>query len=167
MTPSPLRKPGEKRLLGVISELLEGGGSSFQLPLGVERVERVTPEAVRIEFADEVDYGLLYSLAAEEGYIVEEGSFTPRVIDNGMILARVGSRSDPRGKHNIFIYLFPNATEQMNAYMETVAVRYGILDLQTRKINLQRFYEHNFKVIRLVEGYRRRRYESMIRRLES
>ena len=49
----------EKSLLDVVSELFEGESLLFNPVLGVEIVERVTSEAVRIEFVDKVDYDTL------------------------------------------------------------------------------------------------------------
>lgn len=155
-----------KSLLDVISELFGGEDSSFDLPVGVEEFTRVTPEAVRIRFSDEVDCDLLCSVAAEEGYVIKAGTFSPRLMDKGTIVARVGSRSDPGGACNIFIYLLPPVVEQMSTYRKVTAVQVGVLDPETGKMNLEKFYEYNLRLIRLVEKYRKGRYESMTRKLE-
>jgi len=161
-------KPKEKieSLLDVISELFDEGTLSLDLPSGVEKVERVTSEAVRVKFVDKVDYDLLYMVAAKEGYSVEAGSFALRVMNKGTIVARVGSQSDPGGEHNMFIYLHPPLVEQMSTYRKAIAVRDGVLNQETGKMNLERFYKYNLKVIRLVEKYRKSKYQSLTRRLQ-
>lgn len=113
----------EKSLLDVVSELFEGESLLFNPVLGVEIVERVTSEAVRIEFVDKVDYDTLRMVAAEEGYLIKSGSFTPRITDKGVIIARVGSQSDPEREHNLFIYLIPPDEKQMTTYTRTVALQ--------------------------------------------
>lgn len=160
--------PREKTnsLLEVISELFNAEDSFFDPPSGVEKVERVTFDAVRIKFVEKVDRDLLYRVASEEGYIVEAGYFAPRVIDKGTIVARVGSQSDPGGESDMFIYLFPPFVEQMSMYRKVVGARDGVLDSESGRIDLERFYECNLRVIRLVEKYRRSRYESLRRKLE-
>ena len=66
----------------VFMNLFEAVSSLFEkkaltkFPLGVEEVEMVTPESVRVKFFDEVDEDLLARIADEEGYVV--AFFSPR-----------------------------------------------------------------------------------------
>jgi len=148
-----------RSLLDAISELFQGQSSSVNLPLGVKKIERVTSEAVRIQFKDKVDQNLLCHLAYEEGYLVQKGDFTPRVVDKGTIVARVGSQSDPGKKQNIFIYLIPRKKEEMSTYTKAIALRNGVLNRETAEIDSTKSSKHNLKVIRLVERYRKSMYQ--------
>ena len=121
--------------LDVVSELFEGK-KTYNPVTGVRVVERVTSGAVRIESVDKVDYDILEMVAAEEGYLTKSGSFTPRVVDKGVIIARVGSRSDPGRRHDLFIYLFPPDEKQMTTYARTVALQKGVYEPETKRINL-------------------------------
>lgn len=150
------------RLLDIISELMEGTPSSATLPSGIRSVEKVTAEAFRIEFQDGVDPRLLSKVAVKEGYTVEEGSFAARVVDRGAIVARMGSQSDPCRGHDLFIYLLPAKTSEMNAYVKTIAVMHRILDSRTGTLNLSRLLAYNLKVVRLVETYRAAIYERLV-----
>ena len=155
-----------RSLFDVISELFDKDRQPQDLPLGVEKVERITPESVRINFSDEVDCGLLTRIAEDEGYIVESGSIAPRIMKKGTIVARVGSQSDPGRRRDLFIYLIPPAEEQMSMYRKVVAAREGVLDLRTGRIDYEKFYHFNLRVIRLAEKYRRAKYQSITRRLK-
>lgn len=153
-----------KSILEVVSELLDGKELPSNLPSGVEKVERVTSEAIRIELADQVDYDLLYRVAAEEGYGIKAGGFAPRVVDKGRIVARVGSESDPGGRRDIFIYLLPPTADEMSMYTRAIAIRDGVLNAETGKINSERFYQYNLRVVRLVENYRKVKYHRLMRK---
>ena len=163
---APMPRKKIKSLLEVVSELFSGESSSSDLPVGVERLERVTSEAVRIKFIYKVDYNLLSAIAAEEGYSILTGSFAPRVMDKGTIVARVGSQSDPGGGHDIFIYLLPATVEQMSTYGRVMASQCGVLGFEAGRINFERLYDHNLRIIRLVEKYRKNKYQSLTRKLE-
>lgn len=152
-------------LLEAISDLFEGKAPT-NLPSGVEKVERVTPESVRIKFFDEVDDGLLSRIADEEGYIVRAKGFTPRIIEKGTIVVRVGSRSDPGRRCDVYLYLFPPEKSQMSTYRRIVAQREGVLNPETGEINLEKLYGYNLRIIKLIERYRRERYRNITTRLE-
>lgn len=143
-------------LLDVVSELTEKTVYTGPLPDGVSRVDSVTPEAIRVTFTGRVDRRLLCSIAVEEGFTVDAGSYPPRIVDNGHIVARVGSRSDPGGDRTVYIYLFPASSKLMNPYIEVTAVRYGILDPATKQVDLGKLLDCNLKIVGLVEKYRRR-----------
>ena len=153
-------------LLDVIFSLLEKGVYFGFLPVGVSRIERMTLEAVRVMFVDRVDRDLLRRIAVKNGFSVDTGRYAPRIVDRGHIVARVGSRSDPGGDRNIFIYLFPASIELMSMYMRVTAIRYGILDSLASKMNIEKLLNYNLKVMRLVEKYRRSRYRNLIRELK-
>jgi len=154
-------------LLDVISQLLENGEYFGPLPEGVISVDLVTPEAVKVMFADRVDYNLFCEIAIEEGYKIDAAGYTPRVVDEGNIIARVGSKSDPGLDCNIFIYIFPPLIGAMSIYMRSAAIRFGILNPENNKLDMEKLLAYNLKVIRLVEKYRKRRYKDIIRELET
>ncbi len=161
-----LKDESSRTLLDIISGLFEDGGSSFQdLPLGVEKVERITLDSIRINFSDEVDCELLTRIAEDEGYIVKSESIAPRVIDRGTIVARVGSRSDPGRRRDLFLYLIPSDEKRMSMYRRVVAARKGVLDIETGRIDYERFYQYNLKIIRLMERYRKEKYQNIAERL--
>ncbi len=150
---------GEVSLLEAISEILGGGGAFLKsnLPPGVESVERVTAEAVRIKLSEKVDEDLLSSIAREEGYQVVKGEFPLRVLRRGAIMVRVGSRSDPDGRFNLYIYPIPPKLDGLSMYRRILAEREGVVDPETGKINLERFYDFNMGIIRLVNKYLKRK----------
>lgn len=152
-------------LLEVISKLFENGEYFGPLPVGVANVELVTSETVRITFTNKVDCNLLCRIAIEEGYSIDAGGYSLRIVDKGHIIARVGSRSDPGADFNIFIYLFP-ASGVMSLYMRSVAISHKILDPQTNKVSVERLLGYNQKIVRLVEKYRKSRYQNLIEKLE-
>ena len=46
-------------MLDAISEVLSDKRSPIKLPAGVERVERISSDIIRIQFADDVDHSIL------------------------------------------------------------------------------------------------------------
>jgi len=140
-------------LLQAISNLFEGREVPTVLPEGIEKIERVTVEAIRIKFAEEIDKKLLSQIAEEEGYSVQRRRFAPRIMKKDVIVARVGSRSDVDGGYSLYVYLFPPEMKKISIYRKVIAEREGILDPYTERINLEKFYEFNLKVIRLVSRY--------------
>jgi len=152
-------------LLDVISCIFEDGGYFGDLPVGVEAVEVMTPESIRIMFIDRVDYNLFCRLAIEDGYTIDSGSYSPRIVYRGNIVARVGSKSDPGADRNIFVYIFPSSIGAMSTYMRAAAIRYGILNPTTNRINMEKLLKYNLKVIGLVEKYRKSRYQNLISKL--
>jgi hypothetical protein len=153
-------------LLDVISDVFAENRSHFDPPIGVERVEKVDSDVIRVQFIDDVDYDLLCREAIKEGYRVEMGRFAPRVVYKGTIIARVGSESDLAKGRSIFIYLIPSSRRKMSTYRGVTAVRHGVMDPRTGRVNLAKFFQYNLKVIRLLERYRRARYEGLSKRLE-
>jgi len=153
-------------LLDAISEVFAESDEPSNLPMGVEQVEKIDSDVVRVQFIDEVDCNLLCKEAIREGYGVAGNGFTPRIVHKGTIIARVGGRSDPAKQRSIFIYLIPSDKKEMNTYREVVAVRHGVLDPRTGLINSEKFLKYNLRVIRLLERYRKLRYESLSKRLE-
>ena len=153
-------------LLDVISDVFGESSKSSDLPIGVEHVEKVDSDTIRVQFIDEVDCDLLCKEAIREGYSVARGEFTPRIVYKGTIIARVGGRSDPARQRSVFIYLIPPDKREMSTYREVVAVRHGVLDPRTGLVNSEKFLQFNLKVIRLLERYRKMRYESLSKRLE-
>jgi len=145
-------------LLEAISDLFDGQAVLSNLSKGIEKIERVTVEATRIKIDDEVDEKLLSWIAEEEGYSIEKGSFALRVIKEGMIIARVGSKSDVGGGFDLYIYLFPPEMDEASIYTKILAEREGVLDHPTGKINLEKFYEFNLKVIKMISKYRKGKY---------
>ncbi|MFQ6095462.1 MAG: hypothetical protein ACE5NN_04900 [Candidatus Bathyarchaeia archaeon] len=162
MNPSPV----EESLFDIISNLFDEQSSSLDLPVGVEKVERITSDCIRINFSEEVDCELLTGISEEEGYVVKSEKIAPRVIDKGTIVARVGSRSDPGRRRDLFIYLIPPDEEQMSVYRKVVAAREDVLDLKTGRMNYEEFYRYNLRIIRLAERYRREKYQSVKERLK-
>jgi len=161
-----LKDESSRTLLDIISGLFEDGGSSFQdLPLGVEKVEKITLDSIRINFSDEVDCELLTRIAEDEGYIVKSESVAPRVIDRGTIVARVGSRSDPGRRRDLFLYLIPSDEKRMSMYRRVVAARKGVLDMETGRIDYERFYQYNLRIIRVMERYRKEKYQNIAEKL--
>jgi len=153
-------------MLGVISDIFAKNISFFDPPLGVEQIEKINSDAIRIQFVDDVDCDLLCREAIKEGYHVERGRFTPRIIYNGTIIARVGSESDPAKQRSIFIYLIPFDKKEMSTYREVTAIRHGIIDPRTDHVNFEKFLRYNLRVIRLLERYRKTKYENLSKRLE-
>ena len=153
-------------LLDVISEVYAENELSFDPPLGVELVEKINSDVIRIQFIDDVDCDLLCREAIKEGYRAERGRFTARIIYKGTIIARVGSESDFAKKRSLFIYLIPFDRREMNTYREVTAIRHGVMNPRTGRVNLEKAFQFNLKVIRLVERYRRTRYESLSKKLE-
>jgi len=153
-------------MLDAISEVLSDKRSPMKLPAGVERVERISSDIIRIQFADDVDYSILRAEAIREGYRVESGIFTPRITYHGTIIARVGGESDPAKQRSIFIYLIPPDKSEMNTYRRVVAMRHGVIDPVTGRLNFQKFLEYNLKIIRLLSRYRKARYENLPEKVE-
>jgi len=149
-------------LLDVILDLIEKGAYSGFLPKGVSHVEVMTPEAIRVMFIEKVDCNLLQQIALKNGFSINVGRHGLRIEDRGHIIARVGSRSDPGGDRDIFIYLFPSSPELMSMYMRATAIRFGILDSSASRINVEKFINYNLKVIGLVEKYRKKWYQNLI-----
>jgi len=144
-------------LLQAISDLFDGRTPSG-LPTGIEKIERVTLEAVRLKFEDEIDEKLLGRIAEEEGYTTEKGSFALRVVKDGTIVARVGSRSDAGAGSDLYLYLFPPEMGEISIYGRIVAQREAVLDPSTGEKNLGNLYLFNLKVIKLVSRYIEQRY---------
>jgi len=153
-------------MLDAISEVFSDKRSPTRLPPGVERVERISSDVIRIQFADEIDYGILRAEAIRGGYRIESGMFTPRITYNGTIIARVGGESDPAKQRSIFIYLIPPDKSEMNTYRRVVAVRHGVIDPVTGRLNLNKFLEYNLGIVRLLERYRKARYENLPEKIE-
>ena len=158
--------PIEESLFDIISNLFDERRLSRDLPIGVVKVERVTPDSIRINFSDEVDCELLTRIGEEEGYLVKSEKVAPRVIDRGAIVARVGSRSDPGKRRDLFIYLIPPDEKEMSMYRKVVAAREDVLDLKTGRIDYEEFFEYNLRIVRFAEGYRREKYHSVKKRLK-
>ena len=156
----------ERSLFDVISELFEGKTLSSDLPLGVKKVERITSGVIRINFSDEVDCELLIKIAEDEGYVVKYRRIAPRVVDKGTIVARVGSQSDPGKQHDLFIYLIPPEGTQISLYRKIVAAREGVIDLETGRIDYEKFYQYNMRIIKLAERYRKEKYQNITKRLK-
>jgi hypothetical protein len=152
---------GTPTILEAISNLFDERKSPSRLPLGVEAVERPTIEAIRIKFRDEIDEETLTRIALREGYRVESGDFTPRIRDREVIVARIGSRSDVGGRHDLYIYPFPPEIGKLSMYRRAIALRRGIIDLKTGRVNLRRLHRFNLKIIRLVSLYIKERYLSL------
>jgi len=134
-------------LLQLISDLFEGRAELSDLPDGVEKIERVTAEAVRLKLKDEVDQDLLAQIAKAEGYSVDGGSVALRVVKEGAIVARAGSTSDVGGRFDLYVYLFPPELEKMNMYRQILAEHEGILDPHTSKIDVEKSLGFNLAVI--------------------
>ena len=149
----------ETSLLEVVSKIFseERVVLASNLPPGVERVERVTVEAVRIKLSEKVDEDLLSSVSREEGYQVVKGEFSLRVLRRGAIIARVGSRSDPDGSFDLYVYPIPPKLDGLSIYRRILAEREGVVDPKTGKINLEKFYDFNMGIIRLVNKYLKRK----------
>lgn len=145
-------------LLEAVSDLFDEERAPSGLPKGIEEVERVTVEAVRIKFGDEVNQELLSRIAEEEGFSIQKGGFALRVIKKGAMIARVGSRSDFGEHFDLYVYIFPPETEKISVYRKILAEREGILDPYTGKINLEELCDFNLKAIRLVSRYIREKY---------
>lgn len=145
-------------LIQAISDIFENKPDIPGLPKGVEKIERVTLESVRIKLTDKVDEELLSKIAEDEGYAFEKGTWPLRVIKEGAIIARVGSRSDAGGRLNLYIYPFPPEMEKISVYRRMLAEREGILDPSMRKINLERLHEFNLRLMKLVNRYLKERY---------
>ena len=156
----------EESLFSIVSKLFDERRSSEDLPIGVENVQRITSDSIRINFTDEVDSKLLARIAEEEGFIVKSEKIAPRVMDRGTIVARVGSRSDPGKQRDLFIYLIPPDERQMSMYRKVVATRENVLDPKTGRIDYEEFFEYNLRIVRLAEKYRREKYHSMKKRLK-
>jgi len=144
-------------LLQSISDLFDGKASSV-LPAGIEKIERATIEAVRVRFEDKIDEELLARIAVEEGYVTEKGSFALRVVKDGAIVARAGSRSDVGGRFDLYIYLFPPEMGKISVYRKVVAHREGILEPSTSKVSFENLYRFNLNVITLVSRYIEEKY---------
>jgi len=153
-------------LLDVISDVFAENKSSFDPPIGVEQVEKIDSDIIRIQFIDDVDCDLLCREATKRGYHVERGSFAPRIIWKGTIIARVGSRSDPAKRRSVFIYLIPLSRREMSTYREVAAIRHGVLNPRTGRVNFEKFLRYNLNVIKLLESYRKIRYERLSKRLK-
>jgi len=153
-------------LLDVISDIFAEKTSLFEPPLGVEDVEKVDSDIMRVQFISDIDCDLLCREAIKEGYTVRRGWFTPRIIWNGTIIARVGSKSDRARRRNIFIYLIPPNAEEMSTYRKVVAIQHGVLDPRTNKVDPEKFLWYNLRIIKLLENYRKAKYEKIRERLE-
>lgn len=148
-------------ILEAVSNLFDEGKPPPRLPLGVEAIERSTIEAVRIKFRDEIDEKVLTRIALREGYRVESGGFTPRIMDREAIVARVGGRSDIGGRHDLYIYPFPPEIERLSMYRRAIAMRRRIIDPETGRVNLKKIHRFNLKIIRLVSLYIKERYPNL------
>jgi len=145
-------------LLQAISDLFDFNATSMFLPKGIAKIERVTIEAIRIEFHDKIDEGLLSRIAKEEGFATEKGSFPLRVVKNGTIIVRVGSESDIGGGFDLYLYLFPAEMQKISLYTKLVAEREDILDRSTGEINLGNLHKFNLKVVKMANRYTKERY---------
>ncbi len=145
-------------LLQAISDLFDLKAAPMFLPEGIMKIERVTFEAIRIEFRDKIDEELLSRIAKEEGCATEKGSFPLRVVKNGTIIARVGSESDIGGHFDLYLYLFPPEMEKISLYSKLVAKREDVLDRSTGEIDLENLHRFNFKVIKVANRYIKERY---------
>lgn len=145
-------------LIQAISDVFKSKAAIPGLPKGVEKIERVTLEAVGIRLTDKVDEELLSQIAEDEGYAFERGTWPLRVIKEGAIIARVGSRSDAGGRLNLYIYPFPPEMERISVYRRMLAEREGILDPSLPKIDLERLHEFNLQLMKLVNRYLKERY---------
>lgn len=157
----PITKEQRSRstsLMQAISDLYDGKKVPNNLPDGVEKIERATTEAVRLKLHDKVDGELLSEIAEAEGYTVEKGSFAPRVIKDGEIIARIGSKSDAGGSRDLYLYLFPPETETISVYRKVVAEREGILDPSCGTVDLERLISFNLRVITLASKYLKKKY---------
>ena len=145
-------------LIEAISDVFESKTAIPGLPKGIEKIERVTLEAVRIRFKDKVDEELLSRIAEDEGYAFEKGTWALRVLKEGAIIARVGSRSDAGGRLNLYIYPFPPEIGKTSVYRKMLAEREDILDPSLHKVNLERLHEFNLRLVKLVDRYLKERY---------
>ena len=145
-------------LIQAISDVFENKAAIPGLPKGIEKIERVTLEAVRIRLTGKVDEELLSQIAEDEGYAFEKGTWPLRVIKEGATIARVGSRSDAGGRLNLYIYPFPPEMEKISVYRRMLAEREGILDPSLRKIDLESLHEFNLQLMRLLNRYLKERY---------
>ncbi|MEM2719114.1 MAG: hypothetical protein QXJ13_07785 [Candidatus Bathyarchaeia archaeon] len=125
-------------------------------------VDLITPEIVRVTFVDKVDCDLFCGIAVKEGYSVDSQGYSPRIVDKGNIIARIGSRSDPGAERSVFLYLFPASFGAMSMYMKSVAVRLGVLNPNNGRINIEKLLKYNLRVIGLIEKYRKSRYKNLI-----
>jgi len=144
-------------LLQSILDLFDGKAPS-DFPAGIGKIERATIEAVRVKFEDETDEELLARIAKEEGYATEKGSFALRVVKDGAIVARAGSRSDVGGRFDLYVYLFPPEMGKISVYQKVVARREGVLEPSTGKVSFENLYRFNLKVISLVSRYIEEKY---------
>jgi len=145
-------------LLEILSRLIENHDPPKNLPKGIVRIERVTIEATRIQFTEKINTNLITRIAKEEGYEVKEGDFPPRIIDEGIIIARVGSPSDPGGEQDLYIYPFPPEMERLSIYRRILAIKKGIIDPETESINLEKLHNFNLRIVRFVSRYIREQY---------
>ncbi|RLI13282.1 hypothetical protein DRO35_00660 [Candidatus Bathyarchaeota archaeon] len=153
-------------LLDAISDIFVGKTPIFKPPLGVEEIEKIDSDIVRIQFVDDIDCDLLCKEAIKEGYTVKRGWFTPRIIWDGTIIARVGGESDMTGQRSVFTYLIPPNEKEMSTYRRIVAIQHEVLDQRTNRINSEKFLWYNLRVIKLLENYRKTKYERLRERLE-
>jgi len=149
---------GSHSIIEAISDLFEGKTYPSHLPSCVRSVERINIETVRINFVEEVDIDLLANIAVEMGYRVEAGTFAPRIIDRDVIVARVGSRSDIGGRRDLYIYPFPPELDYISMYRKAVAVKRGIIDGETGKVNLEKLHKFNIEILSLVNRYIKEKY---------
>lgn len=109
-------------------------------------------------FKDKIDCNLLSSIALSEGYTIDYGSYKLRILDKGIIVARVGSKSDKDGERSIFLYLIPPSIEVMSLYDKCAASIHGILDEERGEIDLSKLVGYNLKILGMVDRYWAYRY---------
>lgn len=144
-------------LLEAILFILDENVYEDLLPYGVNEIEVIGHNIVRVTFRDKIDCKLLSSIALSEGYTIDYGSYKLRILDRGIIVARVGSRSDKGGGRSIFLYLMPASIDAMNLYDRCVATIYGILD-EEGEIDLDKLVDYNLRILRIVDKYWEYRY---------
>ncbi|MBS7642464.1 MAG: hypothetical protein QW374_06540 [Candidatus Bathyarchaeia archaeon] len=111
-------------------------------------------------FKDKIDHNLLSSIALSEGYTIDYGSYKLRILDKGVIVARVGSKSDKGSERSVFLYLIPSSIEVMNLYDKCAASIHGILDEECGRIDLGKLVGYNLKILRMIDRYWAYRYGS-------
>jgi len=151
-------------LIEVILSMMEGGVYKNSPLHGVSEIDIINRNTVRVTFRDKIDCSILSSIALEEGYTVDSGSYKPRIMDRGTIVIRVGSRSDRGGDRSLFLYLIPSSIDSMNTYDKCIASMHGILDIDGNKIDLGKLVNYNLRILKVVEKYWEYRYGYMRRR---
>ncbi|MCX8162101.1 MAG: hypothetical protein N3E44_03795 [Candidatus Bathyarchaeota archaeon] len=145
-------------LLEAILSILDDGIYKNTLPYGVSEIEAIGHSIVRVTFKDRIEQELLSLIALSEGYTIDYGSYELRILDRGVIVIRVGSRSDKGGGRSIFVYLIPASVDAMNLYEKCVASMQGILDEEYGEMDLDRLIDYNLRILRIVDEYWKCRY---------